>query len=700
MIVALAWAGLFGAAMANPVRTPHVEAQLHAARALVSPGETVTLILRQKIIPGWHVYWINPGDSGYATALNWTLPAGVTAGPLQHPAPRTYTLGPLVNYVHQGEVLYPITLTIPASAPEHGALELKAVARWLVCKEECIPEEVEVRLRLPLARKGRDDPDWAVRAAQAVSDLPNDLTATGFDASITKTAFKIVAPKAGGNPLADALAKGETRSVHFFPFSQSLIDHAAPQSVKRQGAALSVQTRLSSSFTAENYAPDGVLTLETKQGEAWVKQAFQFGAPPVEGSVTTPVDPPGDPASASGDGGGGESLTIWTALAFGFLGGLILNVMPCVFPVLSLKALSFAQAAPNAARRDGLLFLAGVMVTFLALAGLLIAFTSAGAQIGWGFQLQEPWVATALGLLFFAMGLNLAGFFEFGGGLQQAGAGLAQKGGGAGAFFTGALAVLAASPCTAPYMGGALGWAATQPPAASLAVFGALGLGFAAPFTALAFAPGLRSLLPKPGAWMDRFKQFMAFPMFATAVWLAWVVTVQAGAGGTLAVLALALALAFSIWALKGGWASRLTAVAGLIAAIALAAGSFNAARVTPTINATADGIWSPERVAALRAAGKPVFVNFTAAWCVSCQANEAVALSRPRVQEAFAAAGITALKADWTRRDAVIAAELSAHGRSGVPLYLYVPAGADRARVLPQILSEQIVLDAIADSP
>jgi thiol:disulfide interchange protein DsbD len=693
--VFLVWAALAASAFAQPYRTDHVEIELHAARERAAPGETVTMVLRQKMNPGWHVYWLNPGDSGYPTSLDWTLPEGVTVTPLRHPAPEIYRLGPIVNYIHQGETLYPFTVQIPPGQAARGALTLTARARWLVCEEECIPEEGDVSLRLPLAREGRDDRKWAKLANEAIAALPQDLTAGGFDAKTVTNTFEFSAPVGEGSPLGQALA-GKTRNAHFYPFSQSLIDHAAPQRVKQSNARFTVEAPLSVSFDKARFAPAGVLTLEVEAGGAWVKRAFQFGATPGASEEIAAVDPPGDPAP-SAPAAPNSGLTLWSALAFGLLGGLILNVMPCVFPVLSLKALSFASASPAKARREGVLFFAGVMVTFLTLAAALIALQSAGAQIGWGFQLQSPWVTSALALLFFALGLNLAGMFEFGG-LQNVGSGLAEKPGGSGAFFTGALAVLAASPCTAPFMGGALGWAATQPPAASLAVFAALGAGFAAPFTALAFAPGLRKILPKPGAWMERFKQFLAFPMFATAIWLAWVLTMQVGPGGVLAVLALALALAFGVWAWRGGILSRGLAALVLVGAAVLAFEPLSGgARAQAQVQTnTAQGAWTAERVAELRAAGKPVFVNFTAAWCVSCQANEAVALSRPRVLAAFEQAGITYLKGDWTSRDENIARELAAYGRAGVPLYLYFAPGAESAKVLPQLLTEQIVLDAI----
>lgn len=382
------------------------------------------------------------------------------------------------------------------------------------------------------------------------------------------------------------------------------------------------------------------------------------------------------------------------------MGGLILNVMPCVFPVLSIKALSLAGGAQaGTARRHGLLFLAGVMTTFLLLAAGLLALQAAGAAVGWGFQLQEPVVIGALALLFFVIGLNLVGAFEIGGAAQNVGASLAGRGGDAGAFFTGALAVVAATPCTAPFMAGALGWAATQPPAASLAVFAGLGLGFAAPFTALSFAPGLHRRLPKPGPWMETFRQALAFPMFGAAVWLVWVHAVQTGADGVMALLAVFVAAAFAVWTLRAGTNWRVAGLAVLVGVAALAWRPLTTVVAAAPVAAqgeTAEA-WSPARVAELTAAGQPVFVNFTAAWCVSCKANEAIALSRPAVRKAFADAGVVYLKGDWTARDSVIARELAAHGRTGVPLYLYYAPGTAAPVALPQLLSERLLIETVS---
>ncbi|MDX2233859.1 MAG: protein-disulfide reductase DsbD family protein [Hyphomonadaceae bacterium] len=698
-----------GAAGAAPVRTENVETEIVPARTAAAPGETVTFVLRQKVRDGWHTYWINPGDSGLATEVTWTLPPGFAVGPLLHPAPRVERLGPITTYVHDGEILYPFAVTAPADFRGQSA-RLTAKVDWLVCDEICIPETATLTVDLPIRAGGGDDARGAPLAAAAIAALPSPLTALGFEFAATD-AVRVAFPKARdpGNPITDAVNARRLRNPAYFPYSQSLIDHAGAQKAAIGDGGVAIEAPLSLSFQADGARGDGLLVAEIEEGGRWVRRAFMFGAPPVEGPLPAAVAAQwagsAPPPSASGVAGGGGSAAgsggglggLLAAIAAAFVGGLILNVMPCVFPVLSIKALSLAGGVQaGVAQRHGALFFAGVMATFLALALALIGLQAAGAAVGWGFQLQEPAVIAALALLFFVIGLNLVGAFEFAG-PQNLGASLAGKGGDAGAFFTGALAVIAATPCTAPFMAGALGWAATQPPAASLAVFAGLGAGFAAPFTALSFAPALHRRLPRPGPWMERFRQALAFPMFGAAVWLVWVHTVQTGAGGAAALLSLFVAAAFLVWGLRQGGAWR---VAGVVAVVAVAALAWRPLVIAPDAQAAqtaAADAWSPERVAELTAAGGPVFVNFTAAWCVSCKANEAVALSRPAVQDAFARAGVTTLKADWTARDPVIARELAAHGRSGVPLYLYYAPGATEPRILPQLLTEQLLIDLVA---
>jgi thiol:disulfide interchange protein/DsbC/DsbD-like thiol-disulfide interchange protein len=679
---------------AEPFRTENVETELHSARASVAPGERFIVVLRQNIREHWHTYWRNPGDSGEPTEITWRLPPGYSAGEIQWPAPEAIPFSILVNYGYSDEILFPIEITVPPNAAIGQSVTLNADLYWLVCSDVCIPEEGAVSLTLPVASQGSDDPAWAPRIAAAVAALPK---LTNAEAHI-----------ATGSPgrLSVELANATSiRNPYFFPFSRDALNHAAPQSPRVGPRGLSFDLQPGVDDNLGRAALAGVIAYEVQSGGAWTRRSFEVNAQPgqplpgtdANAAAVTDDFVGGAPEQIGGASGEAPPLpapsgTLLAALAFAFLGGLILNVMPCVLPVLSIKALSFAGGAhAGEARRHGVIYLIGVMATFLALAGVLIALRGAGESAGWGFQFQAPWVTGGLGLLFFAIGLNLLGVFEIGGNAQGIGAGLASRGGDIGAFFTGALAVVAATPCTAPFMAFAVGYAVTQPPLATLAVFAGLGLGFAAPLVALSFMPALQRRIPKPGPWMERVKNVLAFPMFAAAVWLAWVFAEQTGAIGALALLSLALAFSFAVYVARWG---RVWLVVGVAVLALTAAFAWRPLAGHEAVEVLAAEEWSPERVEALRAEGTPVFVNFTAAWCVTCKVNEGVAFT-PRIATEFAERGITYLKADWTNRDDVIAAALAEHGRAGVPLYLYYPPGGE-ARVLPQLLTEGIVLQAI----
>lgn len=694
--------GLAGAAQApaaaEPFRTQNVEAELHSARLTVAPGETFTVALRLKVRPEWHTYWRNPGDSGAETRLDWSLPAGFKAGDILWPTPERMPVGPLVNYGYAGETLYPIRLTAPKTLAPGQQAKLAAEGEWLVCKDICIYEGGLLTLTVTGAPAGggADDPAWAPRIAAAQAALPQPAELT---ARLTKSSGAVALSVSG-----PALAGLKIGTPYFFPYDGVAIDHAADQApvVGRDGLRLTLKPGTSGTLGA---APlRGVLAVDVETPAGIVRRGWEIEAAPGEALATGPVvatlPPSGGAAGTAGaaggavGAGGGSTLTLGAALLFAFIGGLILNVMPCVLPVLSIKALGLAGGAhAKTARRDGLMFFAGVMATFLALGGALVALMSAGLAAGWGFQLQEPLIVGALALLFFLIGLNLLGAFEIGAGVQGLGGALAARGGGGGAFFTGALAVVAAAPCTAPFMAGALGFAMTQPPAVALSVFAALGAGFALPMTALSFAPAVQKRIPRPGPWMETFKQALAFPMFGAAVWMAWVLTAQAGAMGALVLLTVATATGFLVWTMKAasGWRARIAAMA---LALAVVGGVAYVAR--PQSVALVAEPWSPARVAELTGQGRTVFVNFTADWCVTCKVNERTSLSSPRVAAAFAASNVAYLKADWTARDDVIAAALKSYGRPGVPLYLVFPSDGGAPKVLPQTLTEEIVMDAV----
>jgi thiol:disulfide interchange protein len=684
-------------AHAAPVDTGHLEAELVPSAQGIAPGQTIHVALRQKIDKGWHTYWRNPGDSGEATRIAWTLPPGWTAGEFVWATPQRQPTGPLTNYGYSGEVLLPVALTAPADVRAGQTVELKAHAIFLVCEEICIPEEASLSLALPVtAAPAKPDPKWGGRIEEALAKAPKPAP---LQAAFARKPDGAVTLAVAGAPLKGS----DFTDAYFFPFDGAVIEHAKPQAIERgpEGLTLTIAPGFAFQQGEGPAALAGVLALEDR--------AYEINA------VAGPA-----PAGASGLGApaarpsGGVGLGLPVAAVFAFLGGLILNLMPCVFPVLAMKAASLAGHAHEgaAARRQGLAFLAGVMATFLALAGLLIALKAGGSAIGWGFQLQSPAVVAGLALLMLAVALNLSGVFESGQSLQGAGGAFAGGRGLAGAFFTGALAVVVAAPCTAPFMAPAIGWALVQGPAAALAVFAALGLGFAAPFTAVAFVPALMRRLPRPGPWMDALRKTLAFPMYAAAAWLAWVLAVQTGEAALARLFAVALILAFAAWLWgaaqrrrAAGNSARVLGAAGAVLALSAIALAVLPPYGEPDVVAGSSSSsvayedWSPERLAAARASGRPVFVNFTAAWCVTCQVNERTALSTRGVAEAFKKTGAVYLKGDWTRRDAVIESELARHGRAGVPLYLMYGAKGGDPVILPQILTEGLVVRALKDA-
>ncbi|CAN7181288.1 protein-disulfide reductase DsbD family protein [Phenylobacterium sp. LjRoot219] len=684
-------------AFAAPVDTGHLTAELMPQTQGIAPGQTIHVALRQKIDKGWHTYWRNSGDSGEPTQIAWTLPTGWKAGDIVWAAPSRQPTGPLMNYGYSDEVLLPVAVTAPADARPGEVVTLKAHASFLVCEEICVPEDAALTLDLPItAGPAPEHPKWGRPIAQALAAAPRPA---GLTAAFARGGEALQLAVTGA-PLKGA----DAADAYFFPFDGTAIDHAKPQAIERgpEGLTLTLAPGVGFQSPTPPAALAGVLVVD---GRAYEISASAGALPAAAAGLGAP--------RAAAPAGGGSGLGLAAAALFAFLGGVVLNLMPCVFPVLAMKATSLARHADQlkAARAQGLAFLGGVLATFLALAVTLIAVRAGGAAVGWGFQLQSPPIVAGLALLMLAVALNLSGTFEIGQSLQGAGTGLASRRGLTGAFFTGALAVVVAAPCTAPFMGPAMGWALTQSAPAALVVFAALGLGFAAPFTLAAFAPGLLARLPKPGPWMESFRRLMAFPMYGAAAWLAWVLTVQAGSAALARILAAGVVLAFAAWLFgrwqKGRAAGRrpialaaVAAAAGLLAvAAALTPGYQSVA--APSEPAAARGKlayepWSAERLAAARAEGRPVFVNFTAAWCVSCQVNEKVALSTDKVARAFATSNAVYLKGDWTRKDAVIEAELARHGRAGVPLYLVYGAKAGDGVILPQLLTADTVVRAL----
>lgn len=679
-------------AWGNPVSTEQVTARLVAERMAEAPGEVSDLLLVLDIRPGWHTYWSNPGDSGEPPGIDWTLPPGVTAGALQFTVPDLIRVGPLANFGYSARALHPVSIEIPGDWPVGEAIPIRARAHWLVCADHCIPESAMLELTLPVAdRPGARDPAVSDLFAEARNALPQGPLSGAV----------ISESEHGGRlevPFQDQLPRPE--SVRFFPSQWGLIEHALEQSWRltpeRGGERLDLDLTLGPLGTATD--PSGLLVVQDADG---VRHGFDLSPVRLTGPAPAPAGP--------------SSMGLPLALGFALFGGLILNLMPCVFPVLAIKTLSLAGhqgLGPRGRALHGLAYTAGVLVFFGILGGLLLALRAGGAAVGWGFQLQYPPFVAAMAYLFLVLGLGLSGALTLGVGLMGMAGDASGSGQGArAAFGTGALAALVAAPCTAPFMGAALGYAVTLPWPQAIAILLTLGLGLAAPFLLLSLWPALAARMPRPGPWMDVLRQFLAFPLFATAAWLVWVLSVQSGPRGVALVLAGMLMLAFGLWAReRTRTRSRPWAGVGLAVSITGLAGALWLALLTdapgtPDIASPKGEVeagalyhepYSAERLAVARTEGRPVLVNMTAAWCITCLVNEQVALSNQRVVELLRARGILYLKGDWTNRDPAITDYLAGFGRSGVPLYVLYPEVGEPL-VLPQLLTPSIVESAIA---
>jgi len=655
----------------------HLQAELVSEYQQVSAGQQLQLALHFVPDEHWHTYWQNPGDSGLATSLSWQLPDGVTVGDIQWPTPQAIAVPPLMNYGFAGATVLLSDLSI---APDYAAssIDIQLQADWLVCEEVCIPAEAQFSLTLPVGSSAVVAADYAALFQQARQQLPQTLQANGrFDTS-------------GGAFSATVDLPQPLQAEAFFVAAPELVDHAAVQQISLQGNQLLLQQPLNTYFSG--VAPQIELVLVTANA-AYSVQLTQAGQSAAEILVTQ---------------GQQRDSALWLILLMAGAGGLILNLMPCVFPVLSLKALSIAANSVQQAQqqRDALFYSAGVVLSFVLLALLLIGLRAAGEAVGWGFQLQNPYLVALLVYLLFALGLSLSGVVQFGLGLMNTGGGLTTAKGGKGSFFTGVLAVVVASPCTAPFMGSALGYAVSQSAPVALLVFAALGLGMALPFLLLAFVPGVAKLLPKPGAWMDTLKQWLAYPLYLSAVWLLWVFGRQTGVDAQALLLIGVVCVAAACWL----WGRRQLAPAGAVS-VALALLLLLVALALPYLaspqprqaleqpgsdNAQLSQAWSAAKLQQLRSEGKPVLVNMTADWCITCLVNERVALNTDSSKAALALYDVTYLKGDWTLRDAAITEYLRLYQRDGVPLYvLYWPGQAPQ--VLPQILTPDTLSQTLA---
>jgi len=685
-LVALLAAGLPAFGASDSADAAHVRVQLVVPDADFFPGGANRIGLYFKLEPGWHVYWQNAGDSGEPPHIKWTLPVGVTAGPMQFPAPARLPLGPLMDFGYENEVLFPISLQA-AESVKPGPAVLHAKVDWLVCREVCIPGKAELDENAELLRSA----PMAAPAPSSDQALWDRLVNT-LPSALPSSDTAVFQATAVGFRLAVSTGERETQAA-FFPEDQDILDNPAPQTVTPTATGLVLDLKKDANLAASPAQLKGVLELAGGRN-------YEIAAVP--GTVAAPALAPGFSLAA-----------LARIAAFAFLGGLLLNLMPCVFPVLFLKGLALVNSGSeerHKLRMHGLVYTIGILVSFWALVAALLALRAAGATLGWGFQFQSPVFLSLMAALLFFLGLSLAGQFEIGLTLTSAGGSLAAKQGYAGSFFTGVLAVVVATPCTAPFMGVAIGYALAQPAAVTFAVFTALALGLAAPYVALTLQPAWTRLLPKPGAWMDVLKQAISVPIFGTVIWLAWVVAQAYGAALLAALLAIFLLVAIAGWFL-GRWPAQrwATTVAAVILATAVVFGFFaSRALVTPRFSPDkvltaklAPGsywdAWSADAVQRALAAGQPVFVDFTASWCLSCQVNERIALEQPEVMQAFQAKNVALFKADWTREDPAITQALAELGRSGVPVYALYKPRQGTPQLLPQVLTPGIVIDAVS---
>jgi len=673
-------------AASSSANAAHLQVQLVFPHDQLYPGGTNAAGLYFKLEPGWHVYWQNAGDSGEPPKIQWTLPSGVTAGALQFPAPKRLPLGPLMDFGYEDEVLFPFSFQV-ADSVKQGPAVFDAKVNWLVCREVCIPGKAQLDENVQLLRGAP-----MAGPVSAVDQALWDRLADSVPPALPSSDTAVFQPTQTGFRLAVSTGQRETQAV-FFPEDENILDNPAPQTVTPLKTGLVLDLKKDPSLTASPAQLKGVLELGGGRNYEIIAQPGTIAAPLVAPTF---------------------SFTSLASTAFfAFLGGTLLNLMPCVFPVLFLKGLALCRSGTEERSKlcaHGLVYAAGILVSFWVLVAALLGLRAAGATLGWGFQFQSPVFLSLMAALLFFLGLSLAGQFEIGLTLTSAGGSLAAKQGYAGSFFTGVLAVVVATPCTAPFMGAAIGYALAQSAAVTFVVFTALALGLAAPYVVLTLQPAWTSLLPKPGAWMDVLKQAVSVPIFGTVIWLAWVVAQAYGAALLAALLVSFLLLAIAGWFL-GRWPAKrwATVIAGAILLCALAVSIIGSVFVPlpqqPALYAsrTEQTNWQPWSADAAQrslAAGQPVFVDFTASWCLSCQVNERVALDRPEVMQAFAAANVVLFRADWTRQDPAITQALTELGRSGVPVYaLYTPGQAE-SQLLPQVLTPGIVMDALAKLP
>jgi len=693
--------GLAQMAKAAPVDAGNAVVDVISERESIAPGDRFLAALKLDIDEGWHVYWRNAGDAGIAPNINWEFTSGATTGEFIWPAPHTIPLETLMNYGYEDQLILPFEVIAPDNLEVGDSLIMAGKTEYQICLDVCIWENADIELTIPVSEMPEPNVDNGSLIAGTIETSAVEISgsaSTVVDGDVLRLS---VADDALRSALEDA------KKARFYPYEHE-IEHFPEQPI-RVGENGAVFDLTLSSLTEKKPMPiAGIIAVEYKNAPT---KAFKIEA--VAGDVLAGTD--NAPALMQKaeevvvQAGFGQILT-WLALAF--LGGLILNLMPCVLPVLTIKASGLAHAAQQGEghlKSHGLAYLAGVLVCFIAIGIALLILRAAGEQAGLGFQLQYPPMVLGLSLLMYIVGLNLLGVFEIGSSVMGVGSGLANKTGMAGAFFTGLLAAVVGAPCVGPLLAASLGAVVSQPAWIVMLFLLVMGAGLAAPFVLLSFIPGLAKAMPKPGGWMDLVKQVLAFPMFLTAIWLLWVFAGQKGVDAAILVLTAAVVIGFALWmfarpnangTVKGIAGALL--LASFVAPFFMTSGSAAAYESATNIVTTKSGIevktgdWSPDYVEELRAAGTPIFVDFTARWCVTCQVNKRTALNTDKVRSAFAEHGVVFLTADWTNRNKLIADELARHKRAGVPLYLYYPPVGD-VEILPQILSAGLVAKTVS---
>jgi thiol:disulfide interchange protein len=665
----------------GPVKAEHLTAELTTLAPQIAVGGTLQAGLVLTIEEHWHVYWMNAGDSGEPPKITWTLPPGITVGPMQFPPPQRLPLGPLMDFGYEDGVAFPVMLTA-APSMKPGKVHLDAHVTWLVCSSQCLPGKAHLGIDVDVvprpATGSLPEPPEVGALGSALTNLPVALPARMSVSAVGDAKQILVTLKTGSHE----------EDAEFYPFDAEQIDNAADQQIESLPDGVKIWLKRSSDSTSLPKTLHALVELSSTE-------TYDLTATVTPGTVPSPSLA----AKKTADASSGPDLNAFSAIGLAFLGGLLLNLMPCVFPVLFLKGLALVNSSneeKSRQRAHGLMYTLGIVVSFWVIVGALLILRAGGRELGWGFQLQSPGFVAVLASLVFFLGLSLAGQFELGLSLTSAGGDLAQRPGLAGSFFTGVLATVVATPCMGPLMGAAVGFALASPSWLTFVVFTALAVGLALPYLVLSMQPQWTKFLPRPGAWMEVLKQLTAVPLFGTAIWLAWVygqLNAPAGVDRMVWLLSGFLVLAIAGWVLgrwPAKWGSGIAAVVLIVLALALPLRK-------PAVETL---VWQPyteANFAAARASGKPVFIDFTAAWCLSCQVNEKAVLKSADVEAALEKNHVQLLKADWTQYDPVITRELAAVSRSGVPTYvIYPPGKVSNADVLPEFLTKDVVLKAI----